>query len=176
MDRSEQERTRQYLRSSGKPFMIVDSEDNSDEYANFRFIGSYENREVLFDAALYTLRLQHNSEVYQMALEITSGKFPDYVRDLEDDQGEESRIADENREEASSFMDDIIAELEEEEVVKVQEHIEMEEEDQECISLNAGLNVEMISPQVINDFVNAFRNDRLRLDPGLYSFQYDEDQ
>ena len=49
------------LKESGIPFKIIPDEDNSEEYVNFYFIGNYEGKEVIYDTALYTLRLHHAS-------------------------------------------------------------------------------------------------------------------
>ena len=59
-------------------YYVVDSEDNSNEYVNFFFVGKYENKEVLFDAAIYTLRLSHNSELYEIAEHEAAKRFPEF--------------------------------------------------------------------------------------------------
>ncbi len=66
------------LKKLGKPFSIIPDEENSDEYVNFYFIGMFEGREVIYDAALYTLRLHHSSEVYELAEHEAAKKFPNF--------------------------------------------------------------------------------------------------
>lgn len=55
------------LQKSGKNFKIIPDEENSDEFVNFYFLGMFEGKEAIYDAALYTLRLHHASEVYELA-------------------------------------------------------------------------------------------------------------
>ena len=61
------EKLKAELKKSGKLFKIIPDEENSDEFVNFYFIGMFEGKEVIYDAALYTLRLHHSSEVYELA-------------------------------------------------------------------------------------------------------------
>ena len=57
-------------------FLIVESEDNGEEYANFMFAGQYKGKEVIYDAVIYTLRLNHHSDLYELAEQKTSERFP----------------------------------------------------------------------------------------------------
>ncbi len=59
-------------------FMLTESEDNGEEYVNFMFVGKYKNKEVIYDAVIYTLRLKHHSELYELAEERTSQKYPEF--------------------------------------------------------------------------------------------------
>jgi len=61
------EKLREELNSMGRLFKIIPDEENTDEFVNFFFIGMYEGKEVIYDTALYTLRLHHASEVYELA-------------------------------------------------------------------------------------------------------------
>ena len=66
------------LRKLKKTFKIIPEEENSDEFVNFYFIGMYQGKEVIYDAALYTLRLHHSSEVYELAEHKAAQKFPNF--------------------------------------------------------------------------------------------------
>jgi len=69
------------------------------------------------------------------------------------------------------FMAEIILELEEEETVKVQEHIDMDTTNETGIGLDVGLHVEEISNKIIEKFIRDFNCGEVDLDPTLYSFQ-----
>lgn len=55
------------MASLGSSYIINESDDNSDDYVQVLFVSKYEGREVLFDAAIYTLYLHHESELYDAA-------------------------------------------------------------------------------------------------------------
>ena len=65
-------------------------------------------------------------------------------------------------------------ELEEEEAVKVKEHIEIETNFGVGVGLEVGLNVDEITEGVIRKFIEEFNTSSLVLDPVLYSFQTEE--
>jgi len=67
-------------------------------------------------------------------------------------------------------------ELEEEEAVKVQEHVDMDNHVDFGIALDIGLQVESITPEVVEKFINDFNNDTIQLDDTLYSFQTTEEE
>ena len=45
----------------------AEEDEHNDEYTHFYFIGLYEGREVIYDTVMYTLRLQHESELFEIA-------------------------------------------------------------------------------------------------------------
>ncbi|HAZ26388.1 MAG TPA: hypothetical protein DCY95_18915, partial [Algoriphagus sp.] len=53
-DPKEISKLKQELKASGKSFQLIPEEENSDEFVNFYFIGMFEGKEVIYDAALYT--------------------------------------------------------------------------------------------------------------------------
>ena len=164
------------LEQSGSSFKIVDSEDNGPEYVNFNFVGNYEGRDVIFDAVIYTLRLQHNSEIFEIAEKKASERFPEFSKFnyTEDENGDLAEL-DDLEEEIGLFMAEVMMELEEEAAVKVQEHIEIDTTVDYGIGLDVGLNVDEVNAEVISKFIEGFNADTIELDPGLYSFQHDED-
>jgi hypothetical protein len=174
---AEIEKFRIHLAKIGKPYSIVDSEDNSDEYVNFRFIGMFEGKEVIYDAVIYTLRLHHNSEVYELAEHLAAKRIPNFkpIRYDEDDEGNMKALSPQD-EELGLLLAEIIAEIEEEESVKVQEHVEIDDTADYGIALDAGLNVEEVTDGVIKKFISDFNDDSLNLDPTLYSFVTQEEE
>ena len=66
-DPKEIEKFKAKIKASGKSYVVIESEDNSDDYMNFHFVGDFDGKEVVFDVALYTLKIQHASEIYDMA-------------------------------------------------------------------------------------------------------------
>lgn len=165
------------LSRSGKNYKIIPDEGNSEEFVNFWFIGMYEGKKVIYDAALYTLRLHHSSEVYELAEHEAAKKFPNFkgINYEEDEEGNLKPLSSEE-EEIGWFITEIIMELEEEEAVKVQEFIDLDTNHDYGIGLDAALNVDEINDKVISKFVVEFNDDTLVLDDTLYSFQTEEDE
>ena len=110
------EALKQELLASGKPYKIIPSDDNSEEFVNFYFIGIYEGKEVIYDAALYTLRLHHSSEVYELAEHKAAQRFPNFkgIHYEEDENGNLKPLSG-DEEEIGLYSTEIIMELEEEE-------------------------------------------------------------
>ncbi|MFN3761009.1 MAG: hypothetical protein ACK4SF_17480 [Algoriphagus aquaeductus] len=165
------------LAKSGKTFKVIPDEENSDEFVNFYFIGKHEGREVIYDAALYTLRLHHASEVYELAEHEAAKKFPNFkgINYEEDENGNMKPLSSEE-EEIGWFITEIIMDLEEEEVVKVQEFVDIDTNHDYGIGLDAAINVEEINEKVVAKFIQEFNDDTLVLDDTLYSFQTEEDE
>lgn len=171
------EKLRAELKKSGKVFKVIPDDENSDEFVNFYFIGMYEGKEVIYDAALYTLRLHHASEVYELAEHEAAKKFPNFkgINYEEDENGNLKPLSSEE-EEIGWFITEIIMDLEEEEAVKVQEFIDLDTHHDFGIGLDAALNVEEINEQVVTKFITDFNEDTLVLDETMYSFQTEEDE
>lgn len=165
------------LAASGKTYKIVPSDDNSDEFVNFYFVGMFEGKEVIYDAALYTLRLHHSSEVYELAEHKAAKKFPNFkgIQYEEDENGNLKPLSAAD-EEIGLFITEMILELEEEEEVKVQEFIDIDTNHDYGLGLDAALNVEFITDQVIEKFVKEFNEDTIVLDETLYAFQSEDEE
>ncbi|MGK7390636.1 MAG: hypothetical protein ACNS60_09800 [Candidatus Cyclobacteriaceae bacterium M2_1C_046] len=166
---------RQKMKAAGTPYLIEDSTDNSEEFVNFFFIGKYESREVIYDAVIYTLRLHHESELYEIAEHKAAQHFPSFksIKYKEDENGDLMAL-DDKEEEIGLYITEVMTELEEEGEVKVQEHVEIDTNIDFGIGLNAGLNIEEVTPKVIKKFISDFNEDKLKLDDTLYSFQTTE--
>lgn len=167
---------RNKMESRNKNFLIIESEDNSDEYMNFFFIGKHEGKEVLYDAVIYTLRLHYQSELYEIAEHKAAKRFPNFKSvQYEEDENGDLKAPDREQEEIGLYMAETMMELEEEEAVKVQEHVEKDTNLDFGIGLDVALNVNAIDEQVISRFVKQYNEGTLSLDKTLYSFVEEED-
>jgi len=164
---------KQKLSSTGATFEVVASAHRSDEYANFYFIGTYQGKEVIFDCGMYTLRLHHESEVYEIAEHEAAKHFPEFkpIAYEEDENGDMVALNDMD-EEIGLFIAESIISMEEEEMVKVREHVDEDIHHNYGIGLDVALNVEEITEEVIAKFVKAFNEGTLALDDTLYSFEH----
>ena len=175
-DPQEIEELRREMSETGASYVVIESEDNSDDFMNFYFIGKHEGKEVIYDAAIYTLKLQHSSEIYDLAEHKVAKKFPNYKSIVyEEDENGDIEPLNDQEEEIGLYMTEVMDELEEEEAVKVQEHIDVDLNLDYGIGLDIGLNVEKITSKVIEKFIREFNDDTLKLDPTHYSFQFDDD-
>lgn len=160
------------MKGLGGPYVLDDEDENTDEYAHFYFIGKFEGREVIYDTVIYTLRLQHESELYEVAEHRAAKHFPEYKKiTYEEDDNGNLEALDPLEEEIGLFMAEVILELEEEDAIKVKEHVEIDSNSEFGVSLDVGLQVEKITPKIIEKFIKDYNEDCLKLDDTLYSFQ-----
>src|SRR5690606_25117362 len=159
-------------------YLLDEEDDNSEEYAHFYFIGKFEGKDVVYDAVIYTLRLHHESELYEIAEHRAAQHFPEFKKiTYDEDENGNLETLDPLEEEIGLYMAEVIMELEEEEAVKVKEHVEIDDNTEFGVSLDVGLHREKITPQVIQRFIKDYNEDALSLDETLYSFQtQDENQ
>jgi len=169
------EEYRSKMKRIGKMYIVENNEDNTDEYVNFFFVGKYEGKDVIYDAVLYTLRLHHNSELYEIAEHKAAKKFPEFrAIHYEEDENGDLAVLDDIQEEIGLFMAETILELEEEEAVKVQEHVEVDPNVDFGIGLDIGLNIEKVDDEAIEKFIKEFNEDNIHLDETLYTFQTED--
>lgn len=160
------------MKASGKNFVFDEDDEITDEYAHFYFIGMFEGKEVIYDAVMYTLRLQHESEMFEIAEHRAAKHFPEYKKiTYEEDENGNLAALDSLEEEIGLFIAEVIMELEEEEAVKVKEHVDLDVNTDFGISLDIGYHLEKITPKDIEKFIRDFNEDTLDLDETLYSFQ-----
>lgn len=166
---------RDKMESSGQNYVIQNSEDNTDEFINFCFVGLYEGKEVIYDTILYTLRLHHNSELFEIAEHKAAKRFPEFrsIKYEEDENGDLAKL-DDMEEEIGLYMTEVIFDLEEEEAVKVQEHIEVDAHLDFGVGLSVCLNVDKVNHKVVEKFIKDYNEDTLKLDDTLYSFQTED--
>ncbi len=163
------------LKMNSQSFKVVESEDNGDEYVNFIFVGNYKGKEVVYDAVIYTLRLSHHSELYEIAEQRTTEKYPEFnsMTYSVDENGDLNHLS-EKEEEIGLFMTELILELEDEGEVKVKEHVDVDTSLDFGIGLDIGLNVEEVTNVVIAKFVADYNADSLKLDTTLYAFETED--
>jgi hypothetical protein len=166
------------MKALGVPFLADENDENTDESLHFYFIGKdEEGREVVYDAMMYTLRFQHESEMFEIAEHRAAKHFPDYKKiNYEEDENGNLSALDDHEEEIGLYMAEVILELEEEESVKVTEHVDQDVHVDFGIALDIGLHVEKITPRIVEKFIQDFNNDALELDTTLYSFQTKEEE
>ncbi|GAA4438481.1 hypothetical protein GCM10023091_19150 [Ravibacter arvi] len=152
-----------------------DEDESIDEHAHIQFIGTFKGEETIYDALIYTIRLHHSALVYDLALERLQKQIPGYLPPEEREAGAK-KLSMEEEEEAELLLTELIDEIEENEEVKVQEHVETEPDFDFGIGLEVGLNVEIIDDEIISDFINKFNANQLELDPGVYSFRSEEEE
>lgn len=169
-------RIKRLCRESGQPYVLNDQEPQGEEFAHFFFVGNYEGKEVVFDSVLYTLRLHHMSQLYEMAEDQACARYPEYNRvSLEEDADVNKHLSEDKWEEIELFKAEVMDELEENETIKVQEYVNLDPDFDYGIGLECCLNVEEITPQVISKFVKGFLGNTLALDKTLYSFKHEEE-
>jgi hypothetical protein len=160
------------MKALGLDYVMDEEDDNSDEYAHFYFIGKFEGKDVIYDTAIYTLRLHHESELYEIAEHQAAKHFPEFRKiTYEEDENGNLVALDPLQEEIGLYMAEVIMSLEEEESVKVKEHVDLDVNTDFGISLDVGLHVDKITPKIIEKFIRDYNEDTLRLDDTLYSFQ-----
>ena len=160
------------VKDSGKLYVPDSEDEQSEEYAHFYFIGKYEGREVVYDAVMYTLRLQHESEMFEIAEHRAAKHFPQYKKiTYEEDENGNLEALDPLEEEIGLFMAEVIMELEEDEAIKVKEHVDIDVNAGAGIGLDIGLHVEEITEKTILKFIKDYNEDTLNLDETLYTFQ-----
>jgi hypothetical protein len=156
----------------GKNYILDEEDETTDEYVHFYFIGMFEGKEVIYDAVMYTLRLQHESEMFEIAEHRAAKHFPEYKKiTYEEDENGNLAALDQLEEEIGLFIAEVIMELEEEEAVKVKEHVDLDTNTDFGVSLDIGFHREKITPKDIEAFIRDFNEDTLDLDETLYTFQ-----
>ena len=159
----------------GVTFLEDDEDQRSDEYAHFYFTGLFEGREVIYDTVMYTLRLQHESELFEIAEHRAAKHFPEYRKiTYEEDENGNLVALDPLQEEIGLYIAEVIMELEEEEAVKVKEHVDLDVNTDFGVALDVGLQREKITDAEIEKFIQDFNEDNLQLDENFYSFQTED--
>ncbi|WP_259015654.1 hypothetical protein [Emticicia fluvialis] len=159
-------------KAEGQNYIVVEDEDgmsDSGEFAHIQFVGKHDGAEVIYDAVISTLRLNHSSLVFEEAEERMKKAYPNYV------EVDRRKANYKMTEDMELMLEEIIEELEEEEVIKVSEFLDIDEDFEYGIGLDVSLNVEEITDEVVTKFVNEFNAGTLKLDNTLYSFTSEEE-
>jgi hypothetical protein len=160
------------IQASERSYVLDHEDEQNDEYVHFYFVGIYEGKEAIYDAVMYTLRMQHESELFEIAEHRAAKHFPEYKKiTYEEDENGNLATLDPLEEEIGLYIAEVIMELEEEEAVKVKEHVDMDPNTDFGVALDIGFHLEKISSHDIERFIRNFNEDTLELDETLYSFQ-----
>lgn len=166
---------RNKMKALGMTYLEDEDDESSDEYNHFYFIGLYEGREVIYDTVMYTLRLQHESELFEIAEHRAAKHFPEYKKiTYEEDENGNLAALDPLEEEIGLYIAEVIMELEEEEAVKVKEHVDLDVNTDFGVALDVGIHRDKIGRSEIEKFIREFNEDALDLDENLYSFQTED--
>ena len=163
------------MKAAGTAWLKDEEDEQNDEYTHFYFVGLYEGREVIYDTVMYTLRLQHESELFEIAEHRAAQHFPEYRKiTYEEDENGNLAALDPLEEEIGLYIAEVIMELEEEEAVKVKEHVDLDVNTDFGVAIDVGLQKEKITSSEIEKFIRDFNEDTLELDENLYSFQTED--
>lgn len=147
----------------GKIYVMVDDEEELGEtgqVAHFQFVGFKHNQEVIYDVLMTTLEMEYELELYDTALEAVS------------DQIKNGKLSEED---AQTLIEETMNELEEEEEVKVAEHLDIDEDFEYGIGVEYVKNVPQITEKEILLFIKEFSENAVKLDKTLYSFAEEND-
>mgnify|MGYP005853611653 CR=1 FL=1 len=167
---------RNYLIQNQLEWAYDYSEEQNEEVAFFFFSGIHKGKEVIFDVFLMPLSFHYMALAEEMADQEVQKLFPEY-------QGYESadRLPEKKMDEIWEKKAEIMAEIEAEGDLKVQEFIEIDDSEIEeeqgdlIVMLTVTLNVDEISKEVIDKFVREYKNGSLQLDENLYSFSIEDE-
>jgi hypothetical protein len=174
LDPKEIEQLKAECKADGKKFVYFEDElgdepDNVEEFVHIQFVGNYKGQEAIFDAVIYSLRLHFNSIVYETAERKALKTYPLYVpMEIRDETYEANEDMDE---EVELYITELIEEIEENEEVKLSEHLEVDENFEFGIGLDICLNVDEVDDAVVTKFVDEYLAGTIKLDPTMYSFK-----
>ena len=159
-----------------KSFIVIEDDDlptgNEKEMVHIQFVCHFNKQEVIYDAILCTLQLHYASAIYEAAEQEAIHHFPLYVPiENRDETYVENESLDE---EVEVMILEIIDELEENDEIKVSEYIEIDENFDFGIGLEAALYVPSLEDEVIEKFITDFNGGTLSLDPSRFSFRSED--
>src|SRR6478609_3654015 len=168
---------RDNIKASGKSYILDEEDETSDEYAHFYFVGKFEGKDVVYDAVIYTLRLQHESEQFEIAEHRAAKHFPQFKKiTYDEDENGNLEALDPLEEEIGLFMAEVIMELEADGTVKVKEHIDIDPGGEFGVCLDVSLHVESVTHKVIDKFIKDYTEDNFKLDETLYTFETQDEE
>jgi hypothetical protein len=161
-----------------RSFIHFEDEDlptsNDKEMVHIQFLGRYNDQEVIYDAIICTLQLHYSSQLYEAAEKEAIEQFPQYVPI--ENRGDDFEADQELDEEVELMVLEIMEELEENEEIKVAEYIEIDENFEFGIGLEAALLVPALEDEIISKFISDFNEGNLSLDPSLYTFNSNQEE
>ena len=149
-------------KKAGKNFVPNNVVEPTSESVCFYFVGEYKGNAVVFDACIFTLRLEYEMQVYQEAEGIVADIYPGFNLEEEMENNDDS--------EAMELFDETAINIIEQEEITVSEHMEYDTLIEYGIGLDICLNVEEITDEVITKFIQDFNNKTFELDTKEYFF------
>lgn len=176
LDPKEIEQLKQECAEAGQKFVYFEDElhdepDNVEEFVHVQFVGDYKGQEAIFDAVIYSLRLHYNSIVYETAERKALKTYPLYVPMENRDETYEAN--EDMDDEVELYITELIEEIEENEEVKLSEHLEIDEDFEYGIGLDVCLNVDEVNDKIVTKFVDEYLAGTIKLDQTMYSFKTD---
>lgn len=167
---------RNYLIQNQLDWAYDYSEEQNEEAAFFFFAGIHKGKEVIFDVFMMPLALHYMALAEEIADQEVQKLFPEY-------QGYENadRLPEKKMDEIWEKKAEIMAEIEAEGDLKVQEFIEIDDteieeaKDDLIVMLTVVLNIDEVSKQTIDKFVKEYKNNTFQLDENLYSFSIEDE-
>lgn len=171
-DKEEIDKLKEECDEMGQNFVFIDDEEDeiedADDFVHFQFVGMHEGKEVIYDTILSTLSLHHSSLVFEAAEQEYMKVNKKYVPlELRADDDEDINEEDEE------LLEEIIEGIEDEETIKVAEFIEIDLDFEYGIGIEVALNVDEITLDTIEEFIEDFNSGKLNLDKTLFSFKND---
>jgi hypothetical protein len=169
-DIKEIEQLRNECQEEGQNFVLVLDEielSDSGEYYQFQFIGKYEGKEVIYDAAIFTLELHYNGTLLEESEKRVAAIHKNFIPIEEREEGYVPNP------QADELIEEFIMEMEEDEDMKVSEFINIDLDFDYGIGLEVAVNAELITLEDIGKFVDDFNAGTFKLDNNRYSFKQD---
>jgi hypothetical protein len=154
---------RDRCQKSGKSFVINEEAEQTQESVCFYFVGEYKGKAVIFDACLYTLRIEYEMELYEEAEVRTDEAFEDF--DLESHA---------DNEEAMQYFNKMLKEIQKEKSIEVSEYIEFDETVEYGVGMDICLNVKAVNESVIEKFIQQFNKGTFKASEELHSFSLEK--
>ncbi|MFT7420138.1 MAG: hypothetical protein ACI9QN_001061 [Arcticibacterium sp.] len=167
-DPKEIEQLRKECKEEEQNFVLVlDDVELSDsgEYYQFQFVGKHDEKEVIYDAAIFTLELHYNGVLLEEAEKRVTAVHKGFVpiEEREDDYVPNHK--------ADELIEEFIMEMEEDEDMKVSEFVNIDPDFEFGIGLEVAVNAELITLEDIGRFVDDFNVGTFKLDNNRFSFK-----
>lgn len=144
----------------GKPYVLVEDEEDfaeTGQAVHFQFVGLKHDQEVIYDVLMTTLEMEYQLELYDTAVEEISEEL------------KVNNISDEKK--IEQMLEETMNLLEEEEVVKVSEHLNVDPDFEYGIGIEYVKNIPVITDKEIRLFIQEYSEGKIKLDKTLYSFE-----
>lgn len=144
----------------GKPYVLVEDEEDfaeTGQAVHFQFVGLKHDQEVIYDVLMTTLEMEYQLELYDTAVEEISEEL------------KLNNITDEKK--IEEMLEETMNLLEEEEAVKVAEHLNVDPDFEYGIGIEYVKNIPVITDKEIRLFIQEYSQGKIKLDKTLYSFE-----